>query len=350
MSSETAIAAPRPAADEGQALRWPDFYIVGAPRCGTTYTYQVLREHPQVFMTERKELRHFCPDLDSGDAADAELFIRGREQYLALFAAAPGGTQAGDASPMYLYSKVAARLIRDVAPAARIVVQVRDPVEQIASHHAHRRRFGQEDLGLEEALAAEADRRAGRRLPPGVGVRTLLQYRDVARYGEQLQRYADHFEREQIHVLLVDDLAADPAATMRRLFRFLGIDPNVEVSAAAVNAHHRQRVPGLDSALRMRRLRPYLRRMLPRWIRRPFADAASRVRAANRIPEARAALPAKLRARLQEELAPDLELAGRLVGIDLAARWWGSQQATPGQQQGRSEQPGAPDDARQASV
>ena len=83
--------------------RFPNFFIVGAPRCASTFLYTYLRQHPDVFMPEYKEPKFFCADLDSGSEADATFFIRDEEQYLALFAEAGGARRVGEACVFNLF-------------------------------------------------------------------------------------------------------------------------------------------------------------------------------------------------------------------------------------------------------
>src|SRR5438045_3561388 len=96
--------------------RWPDFFIVGAPKCGTTALYEYLKQHPGIFLPRKKEPHFFCSDLDSGSERDAGYFTRDRGKYLSLFGGAAEGQIIGDASATYLYSRVAAERIRQSCP------------------------------------------------------------------------------------------------------------------------------------------------------------------------------------------------------------------------------------------
>ena len=104
----------------------PNFFIVGAPRCGTTFLYETLRRHPDVFMPERKEPGFFCPDLDTGSSADSVFFVRDRDAYLRLFRDGAGCRLRGEATTWYLYSQAAPRLIHAHAPGAKIIAILRD--------------------------------------------------------------------------------------------------------------------------------------------------------------------------------------------------------------------------------
>ena len=176
------------------APRYPDFLIVGAPRCGTTFMYRYLNEHPQIYMSPTKEPQHFATDLDSGSYLDSVSFLRDRDAYKALFAGARADQLAGEASTWHLYSQEAAANIKVANPDARIIIMLRDPVEMLYSLHGRRLYGGSEDLrSFADALDAEADRRQGRRIPPRARNVQALLYRDVGRYSEQVKRYLDLF-------------------------------------------------------------------------------------------------------------------------------------------------------------
>src|SRR5512141_2214266 len=96
--------------------RQPDFFIVGAPKCGTTAMNGYLRQHPQIFMPERKDISYFGSDLKFGRSRIT------KEEYLSLFRNANGAFRIGESSVWYLYSKTAAEEIKSFAPSASIIV------------------------------------------------------------------------------------------------------------------------------------------------------------------------------------------------------------------------------------
>ena len=177
--------------------RMPDLFIVGAPKSGTTSLYEYLKGHPDVFMSVVKEPCYFSRDLAADKSGNFLRYDVDRARYLALFEGAGEAKRVGEASTRYLYSKDAAGLIAAEQPDARIVAILRNPVDMIASLHAHKLAGGTEDLEtLEAALDAESDRHAGRRIP-GDSNPFLATYRDRARFGEQVPRWFDAFGRER---------------------------------------------------------------------------------------------------------------------------------------------------------
>jgi hypothetical protein len=230
-------------------LRIPDFYVVGHPKSGTTALYEMLRRHPEIFMSELKEPRFFAFDLRARfQAHGVGEHPQTIEQYGALFADAAPGQLAGDASPSYLRSRVAAAEIARVRPDARIVAVLREPASFLRSMHLEMvQNRVEEELDLRRALEAEAlpaSQPAADGVPP-----PQLRYTDRVRYVEQLRRYHDVFPREQVLVLIYDDFRADNEATLRRVQRFLGVDDTVAVELVEANASVRLRSLRMDDAV-----------------------------------------------------------------------------------------------------
>lgn len=220
--------------------RFPDFYIVGQPKTGTTALDQMLRHHPDIFMPEFKETNFFAGEL--GYVARFPHFPTSEEAYLALFAAAAPGNIVGEASPNYLWSPTAARRIAEVRPDARIIALFREPAAFINSLHTMYWRNGFEaEEDLRKAIELESERRAGRRLPPDGYWPELLFYSDHMCYVEQLRRYTDCFSRDQVFVLTHEEFRRDNSAAVKEILRFLGVDHTVALPSIEVNPSYRVR-------------------------------------------------------------------------------------------------------------
>jgi hypothetical protein len=295
-------------------MKRPDFFIVGAPKCGTTALYTYLRQHPQVFMPARKEPHYFGSDLVFLDRP------RLTEQgYRELFAGADEKQRVGESSVFYLYSERAAREIAQFAPEAQILVMLRNPIDMLHSFHSQRLFNGTEHIvDFEEALEAEADRRRGLRLPRNVGLAQGLHYRELARFGEQVERYQEVFAPERIRVILYEDFRAHTAKVYREVCAFLGIDPDCEPEFAVVNANKSARSRRVSELLwaAPAPLRRIVRVLLPSAsVRETLARSLRRL---NTREAPRSPIDPDLRRRLEAEFAPDVERLGRLLGRDLA--------------------------------
>jgi hypothetical protein len=298
------------------ARRKPDVFIVGAPKCGTSAMDQYLAAHPQVFMA-KKEMHRFGADLQFG----AQFYRRDQEAYLAEFASRNGELHAGEASVWYLFSKRAAAEIHAFNPEARIIIMLRDPAEMLYSLYSQFRFDGNEHLAtFEEALAAEDDRRAGRRMTRQTYFPQGLVYRETARYTEQVERYFEVFGREQVHVVIYDDLKADVRATYCDVLDFLGVDPTRETDFQVVNGNKTVKHSALRGLLNdplVRSTAVAIGRRLPRPVFAALHDVERRLWKLNSRPEQRTLMAPETRARLKHEFAPEVMRLSELLGRDL---------------------------------
>jgi Sulfotransferase family len=315
--------------DSTDAPRVPDFFIVGHPKSGTTALYEMLRRHPQIFMPELKEPRFLASDMYfRTGGTEASPLPDTLEEYLALFADASPGQRAGEASPLYLASELAAERIAELRPDARIVAVLREPASFLRSLHLQFVQSHIEDKGdLGTALALEGARREGKQIPRSSQLRPqVLQYARHVRYVEQLRRYHAVFPAEQMLVLVYDDFRDDNEATVRRVLRFLGVDYTFEVEALDANPTVRVRSQRLDELLHAvsvghgplsRAAKTVVKAIAPRSLRRGALGLAQRrvVYAAPRDPDEE--VMAQLRARFEGEVRALSEYLNR----DLVKLW-----------------------------
>jgi hypothetical protein len=294
-------------------VKIPNLFVVGAPKCGTSSLHAWLSGHPDVFMCS-KEPEYFGRDLNY---RHRRLTL---DQYRGLFN--PTGDQLviGDASVWYLYSRLAAEEIKAFSPDARVVALVRNPVEVMHSLHSQALFTADEELAnFEDALNAEGDRRMGLRIPRTCRVPHALLYREVVLFSEQLRRYLTVFGKERVAVIVFDDLATDPALTYRRILKFLDVDETYDPALDIVNSNRIARSAALN---RFFRQPPELLRRIGRSsvrsssLRRAMGGLLVDLNTSRRP---RAPLDPLLRAKLQEEFAPEVEELGRLLGRDLTA-------------------------------
>ena len=296
--------------------RRPDLFIVGAPKCGTTAMTRYLEAHPEVFVAARKDLHQFGSDL--------EFRNRPREPeaaYLARFAGAEGARWACDSSVWYLFSRRAAQEIQAVSPDAHIIAMVRHPVDAMHALWSQLRLNGLGDEDIEafaEALAAEPDRRAGRRIPAHTPLPAALHYRRVVAFSGQLQRYLDAFGPDRVRIIVQEEMKADTAGTMQGIYAWLGVDPDVPSDLRRVNTNKAVRSEGLRRVLRA--TPSGLKDAVPESLRRAVSR---RIRNLNSKHAARAPLDPALRARVAGELAPEVARIEAVLGRSVPA-WHGA--------------------------
>lgn len=221
--------------------RLPDFLIIGACKAGTTTLWGYLRSHPRIFLLEPKEPSFF---------QRKERYDKGIGWYKALFADARPDQFCGEASTTYSrwphLGDVPSRIARAV-PNVKLIYMLRHPVERTYSHYCQHMRM-LESLTFEDAL--ESDR----------------MYIDTSLYMMQIKKFLEHFPRESLLPILLDDLSDDPRATLETVQRFLGLNP-IDLVGQEVVVLNRA-TEGADD---------FVRRRLAKWIRLiPGIDALLR--------------------------------------------------------------------------
>ena len=232
------------------AEKWPNFFIVGAPRAGTTSLYHYLKTTPGVYMSPLKEPHYFAVTLKAllnarGVKPDATRLIHERGEYLKLFQKVKDEVAVGEASPSYLWDPAAPGLIHEVVPHARIIMSLRDPVERAFSHYLMHVREGVERRPFEEVLEEPSY------IAPGL-------------YTAQVQRYFDMFGADHVKVLIFEEFTRDPEAAVNDILKFLGV--NGRVPDRLKTAHNSFGVPRGNLAKRIaanRGIRLAARSLLP---------------------------------------------------------------------------------------
>jgi hypothetical protein len=219
--------------------RLPDFFIVGHAKCGTTALYEMLQEHPQIFLPVVKEpefLSRAGNYVESAMRRPGSRLPRTLDAYLALFEAAGPEQLAGEASTEYLRTPSTASRIAELCPDARIVAIFREPASFLRSLHLQLLQVGVEtEVDFARAVALEEERRQGRHIPPDCPWPPALLYSEHVRYVEQLREYHEHFGRERVLAVIYDDFRRDNEAVVRQVLRFLGVDDSVAIQSTEAN-------------------------------------------------------------------------------------------------------------------
>lgn len=208
----------------------PNFFIVGAPKCGTTAWARYLSHHPDICFSRSKEPHFFNTDFDAFRWAGS------LDAYLEYFGNCKGEKIVAEASVQYLYSTDAARNIADFCPEARILIMLRKPSTFIRSYH------NQLLLNFDETIKdlRTAWELSGKRpqdtLPAENREPAFLDYKRVGLFSEQLDRYLDVFNRSQIMVVFMEDWINNPRALYVVLMGFLGIEDDGKTDFPQVHA------------------------------------------------------------------------------------------------------------------
>jgi hypothetical protein len=294
----------------------PNFFIVGAPKCGTTALYEYLRPHPRIFMPTLKEPHYFATDLGTYP------FIKTLEDYTRLFAASTEQhLGVGEASVYYLRSSTAIANIHQFNPDARIIAMFRNPVDMVHSLHSQLLYMAEEtESDFETAWHLQDQRRRGIGLPPRSRGGFLLQYAEVGRFGTQTQRVLSAFPRSQVKLILYDDFAASPQAVYDEVIAFLGIPHDRRTEFPRINESKRARLVWLRDFYRKppAPLRSAFRGLKRVVGSKGLSTLAHKVVDLNTVTERRADLSPAFRAELVATFRDEVALLARLLNRDLS--------------------------------
>ena len=225
----------------------PNFFILGAPKCGTTSLATWLSQHPKIFITKPKEPQYFN--------SDHEVPIRPRsiEEYEGLFEdAASTHLAIGEASTGYLRSKVAVTNILNYVPSVRFIVCLRNPIEMVQSVHSQLVKMGTETkVKLKSAWDLQQSRKKGLNIPITSVDKKVYMYGENCLLGQQMKQLFEIVHREQVLEIFLEDMKLDARNQYLRVLRFLGIKDDGRKLFPVLNARAVPRLPFLSQALRL---------------------------------------------------------------------------------------------------
>jgi hypothetical protein len=237
-------------------MRKPNFFIVGAPKAGTTAMSEYLRTHPNVYMSDPKEPDFFARDVTISP------YVRNMIEYLALFNGAnPEHLRVGEASAVYLFSKKAPSAIWHFNPEAKIIVMLRRPVDLVYAWHGELLTGGLEPIrDFESAWSLQKARGQGQRIPPNCVPPERLFYKKIGQLGSQVKALLEIFPRDQVHFILFDDFIANTGDEYQKLLHFLDLPMDGRLEFPRVNESRRYKWQWLGQF--PRRIRGYIARPL----------------------------------------------------------------------------------------
>jgi len=203
-------------------MKLPNFLIVGAAKSGTTALYRYLKQHPDIFLPNRKEPHHFSfNDITkntNGPGDYVRTAITDKNEYFDLFCNVKNQKAVGEASPTYIYMPGTAERIFSELPNSKLIAILRHPADRAFSAYMHLVRDGYEKiLDFDKALKLE-DERIAKNWGP------IWHYKRAGLYFEQLTPYYHLFKKDQILIIIYDDYKIDPIAINKSIFKFLEVD------------------------------------------------------------------------------------------------------------------------------
>lgn len=293
-------------------MKLPNFLIIGAAKGGTTSLYHYLAQHPQIYMSPLKEPRFFALEgeelnFQNPDRSINHTSVTTLAEYCQLFEGVSDEIAIGEASPLYLYSTKAVERIAHYVPEAKLIVILRNPVERAYSCYKHL-------IALEPYSFADALKEEDKRIAQNWS--HLWHYRHGGYYYQQLQRYFEKFDREQIEVYLFDDLQSDPLRLVQNLFSFLEVDNSFVPDLTYQNVSNNPKVKVLQNIVSGKHLlRTASQKVFPQSIRK---NVAQKIR--NWNSQKFESIPENIRHELTEDYREDIMKLQDLVGLNLD-RW-----------------------------
>jgi hypothetical protein len=293
----------------------PNFFIVGAPKCGTTALYEYLRPHPNIFMSKVKEPHFFARDLGRYP------FIKTVEAYNRLFAdSSERHLRVGEASVYYLRSSEAIANIYRFNPDARIIAMFRNPVDAMYALHSQLLYWSEETVAdFETAWRLQERRSQGQEVPAGCGDPFLLQYAEIGRFGSQAQRLLSVFPPAQVKLIVYDDFAALPRQVYKDVIDFLEVPDDHRTDFPRVNDNKRARVTWLRDLVR--KPPPVLRdayRGLKAMGGEGINTVKKKIMRLNTVKERREPLSPAFRAELVSAFGDEVTLLSQILHRDLS--------------------------------
>lgn len=293
--------------------RFPNLFLVGAPKCGTTSLAYYLSQHPDIFVPIIKEPVFFGSDLT---ATGHRLPVN---DYLDLYRNWSSEKYALDASTHYFYSTKAATEISTTASNCKILMILRNPIDAAHSLYHQLRFDGREDFrSFESSLDAEPSRK---RCPPSVisGFHETKFYSEIYRYSMNVRRYCEVFGNENVFVIIFDDIRQNSMKELQNICCFLNIDPNAvsRFNLAVKNSAKRSRARWVTK----------LANYPPHWVgyfTKPFFSRRVRVGVRgtlgrwNTVPATNPPMRPETRRRLIETFRPDVVWLAKFLGRDLS--------------------------------
>ncbi|MCI5059500.1 MAG: sulfotransferase domain-containing protein [Alphaproteobacteria bacterium] len=283
----------------------PDFFIIGAPKCGTTTLYEWLRTHPDIFMPAQKEPHFFAQNL-----SDRYCRVRDEKSYLELFSWADKTQICGESSVLYSFYPESIRSILKFNREAKIIFMLRNPVHMAPSYHAQLLVNLEEDVkNFEKAWNLQGTRQNGNKIPKSATDPDLLNYHKYCALGQHLKNALDIVPAAQLHIITLDDLAEAPQKTYEEALAFLELKSDNRQDFTRANEQSALRSTLLQKLRHVvpPKFRHFIKKFIPHTV----------IERMNRTKKIRKTLSPVFEQKLHDVFEGDIRLIENLLGRDL---------------------------------
>ena len=209
----------------GQNVKLPDFFIVGAAKSGTTSLAKYLAEHPDIYIPPEKELHFFAfageKPIYYNEHILGPVLITDFDEYCKYFENVETNKILGEASVTYLYKSLVDKVLMNISSIykekksdLKILIILRNPVDRAFSQYTTRL-FQRENLPFLEACNKWSERNKN-------NWSIAYDYIGFSLYYEAVKKYMENFKF--VKVFLYEDLKDKPLETIQEAYEFLGID------------------------------------------------------------------------------------------------------------------------------
>lgn len=294
----------------------PNFFIIGAPKCGTTALSEYLKSHENIYISSPKEPCYFAEDFNRTPIKTLELYLNlfkdCQEHHLAI----------GEASVYYLCSDSALEKIYKFNPKAKIIVMLRNPIELVYSYHSQLLyNTGEDEPDFAKAWQLQAARREGKYIPKNCKNPKALQYKSVGQLGSQVEHLLKIFPEQQVNLILFDDFKESTKAIYEEVLSFLNVPKDQRNDFPVINYNKKHKVSWIGKFTeRTPPLFMQISNRIKKSLKIESFGIIEQIRQINSQPFQRIPLKPAFEAYLKNEYQEEVEKLSKIIGKDL--QYW----------------------------
>ena len=202
----------------------PNTFLIGAQKAATTSVYSWISQHPNI-----------CGPMavkDYGFFTRDDFYNKGLSSLSSFYEEVYQNEEVIiQGSVHYIFFEKALKRIKEFNPDAKFILLLRNPTDRAISAYKYAVKFNYEDLPIYEAFSMENERL----IDDDIQVLSQLTYKHHGLYFKQIQNFLKFFKKEQLKIILYEDISNKPEQVVKDIFSFLRVDPNVKLNFKSFN-------------------------------------------------------------------------------------------------------------------